>query len=220
MRTTTPARIAGPAVLIAAIAGALACGDLAPPSAPRLAAPDAGAQSKIQLGNHVRFPVLARTQRLRRNEVACRDMDPAATVDVTIALAKAGLKVTFPAGSVGESTEICLTAHAGRLLTYTFEPHGLHFQRPIQVEQDLSHTNAFHNPAVASTLVFGYLEDGVDVDVDADGVGEFAETFDTGVRGDAQNIAPELPSTATFETIHFSGYALASGKADTTTQKK
>jgi hypothetical protein len=122
--------------------------------------------------------------------------------------------VTFPVASVPAPTKICLRAEAGTLLTYTFEPHGLQFNRHITVEQNLHGTSAYHTPGIAETLTAGYLSDGVARDVDADGVAEFAETFQTRVFDDVRLPTKTSPTTATFRTTHFSGYALASGRAD------
>jgi len=224
MRNTSPARaVRTPAIIIAAIAGAIACGEAPPISAPsagatQLAAPQAVSAWKSSSGERLRMPVLARTRILRHDEVACRTLG-AASGDATIELRRAGLSVTFPAGSVPATTNICLIADAGRLLTYSFEPHGLQFTQPITVTQDLQHTTAWHDAALGAQLTGGYLEGGVAADVDAGGVGDFAELFTTSVYDDLRRENRDVPSVASFQTVHFSGYALASGKSDTTSTK-
>jgi hypothetical protein len=54
----------------------------------------------------------------------------------------------------------------------------------------------------------------VAVDVDTDGVAQFEETFATALYDDADAPTTTTPARASFSTLHFSGYALASGKAD------
>jgi hypothetical protein len=131
--------------------------------------------------------------------------------ETTINLKAAGLRVTFPVNSLAAPTSICLTAEAGALLTYTFEPHGLHFNAPIRVQQDLRGTTAFRNPLLTQGIVAGYLLNGVARGVDSEGVAQFYETFGTGLSDDA-DMATTTPTRATFSTLHFSGYALASGR--------
>jgi hypothetical protein len=130
----------------------------------------------------------------------------------TIALRTAGLRVSFPINSVSVPTHVCLTAHAGALLTYTFQPHGLQFDAPIVVQQDLRGTTAFHNPQLAERILAGYLLNGVTADVDVQGIGQFEETFSTAVFDDGDAPTRTTPARASFSTLHFSGYALASGK--------
>jgi hypothetical protein len=139
--------------------------------------------------------------------------------ETAIALEQAGLRVTFPAGSVSAPTKVCLTAHAGDLLTYTFQPHGLQFSAPIRVQQDLRGTTAFHNPRLATGMFAGYLLNGVAADVDVDGVGQFEETFSTVVLDDTDAPTSITPARAQFTTLHFSGYALASGRSGTDSTK-
>jgi hypothetical protein len=221
MNTTVLARARLAALLVAAVA-ALACGDAASLAAPQPLAPEGPSLSASHLphvphGGRLRIALLRRTKPLAADEVVCRYIDPARSNGDRISLRKAGLTVTFPAGSLPAPTNVCLTAQAGALLTYSFEPHGLRFNHRIEVEQKLHNTSAYHVPGLASSLTGGYLPDGVSEDVDDSGVGEFSETFNTKVFDDTHTPTKTLPSTATFHTTHFSGYALASGRIDTVT---
>lgn len=215
MRTAPLARQALRAALVLATTGALACGDTAPLSAPRRLSPDEALASRG--GHHrqrVRSSILRRVEPLAADEVSCRTVDPVRTRTASITLRRAGLRVSFPSGSVSTATEICLTAHAGSLLTYSFEPHGLQFAVPVQVHQDLRGTTAYRNSELARTIFAGYLPGGVMADVDVQGVGAFSETFTTSVYDDASRETQTSPASATFNTVHFSGYALASGRTD------
>jgi hypothetical protein len=213
MRKTIHTRRGGVAVLVIAVAGAIACSERAVPTAPAALAPVSPSAARGSDRGPVRAAVLRRVTPLRSDEVACRMIDPnGALGETTMALKAAGLRVSFPTNSVSAPTRICLTAHAGSLLTYTFQPHGLQFSVPIRVQQDLRKTTAFHNPALTEGILAGYLLNGVAVDVDADGVARFEETFATALSDDADAPTTTTPVRASFSTLHFSGYALASGK--------
>jgi hypothetical protein len=175
---------------------------------------------KGETKGRLRASILRRVRPLRSDEVSCRFIDPSrARGATTVALKAAGLRVSFPQTSMSAPTRVCLTAHAGDLLTYTFQPHGLQFNQPILVQQDLRGTTAFHHPLLAEGILGGYLLNGVAADVDADGVGQFEETFTTTVFDDGDLPTKTTPARATFSTSHFSGYALASGRAGTDSVK-
>jgi hypothetical protein len=215
MTTALLARHAARAALVLAIGSALACGDTAPLSAPERLSPRTAALSRGGHRQRVRVPILRRIEPLRADEVACRTIDPATIAgSVSIALPDAGLRVSFPEGSLPSTTRICLTAHAGSLLTYSFNPHGLQFGVPVQVQQDLRGTTAYKDRVMARTMIAGYLSAGVQADVDDQGVGTFAETFSTSMYDEAEKPTKTAPASVTFNTVHFSGYALASGHAD------
>jgi hypothetical protein len=158
--------------------------------------------------------IVRRTKPLDFNETACGTISPEGRPgsSTSISLKNAGLKVTFPTGAVSSPTYVCLTAHAGVLLTYSFYPHGLHFNTDVTVQQTLKGTTAFHNSTLASDLIGGYLANEVATDVDANGVGAFAQVFNVVGADEAGAATNVTPSTAKFYTNHFSGYALASGR--------
>jgi hypothetical protein len=157
--------------------------------------------------------IVRRTKPLALNETVCGQISPESRPGSTsLSLKNAGLKVTFPNGAVSSPTYVCLTAHAGVLLTYSFYPHGLHFNADVTVQQDLHGTTAFHNSTLASDLIGGYLANEVATDVDANGVGAFAQVFNVVGADEAGVTTNVTPMTAKFYTNHFSGYALASGR--------
>jgi hypothetical protein len=57
-----------------------------------------------------------------------------------IRLPRAGLTVVVPIGAVDRPTRITVTAPAGDLVGYDFQPHGLQFDRPLTITQDLLST--------------------------------------------------------------------------------
>jgi hypothetical protein len=219
MRKTAHTYRGGVAALIIAAAGAIACGDQMLPSAPALS-PSSPSMVRGEAKGRFRASILRRVRPLVADEASCRVVDPSrGRRETIVALKNAGLRVSFPVNSVSAPTRVCLTAHAGDLLTYTFQPHGLQFNVPILVQQDLRGTTAFHNPLLAQRILAGYLLNGVAADVDRDGVGQFEETFTTAVFDDGDAPTRTTPARASFSTLHFSGYALASGKAETDTVK-
>lgn len=83
--------------------------------------------------------VLERNRPLAEDEVVSRVIG---YYGGTIHLPEAGLTVTFPWGAVRSRTRITVTAPAGNLVGYHFEPHGLRFRRDVTVVQDLRGTEA------------------------------------------------------------------------------
>lgn len=204
--STRPVAILSCIALLAS-AGLVACGETSvQPTSELVNAPSVLAAARASSGNKLKAPVLRRTTRLRDDEIACA-MVPIAGKSVT--LDRAGLTVTFSPRSVSRDTYVCLVARQGDAVAYSFYPHGLHFDTPIQVQQSLKGTTAETDPALAASLFGGYLENDVDEDLDASGVGTIAQAFVTAVRSvpDARKLTA-VPSTAQFKTDHFSGYAL------------
>ncbi|MEP6731703.1 MAG: hypothetical protein ABJE10_13730 [bacterium] len=177
---------------------------------PQGASLDHGKLGDMGLAPVARAVIVRRTSKLTADETACAVVSP--LHGATISLKKSGLKVTFDQGAVSASTNICIVAPAGDLLTYNFLPHGLQFNSSIKVEQDLKLTNAHNNHLIQAALVGGYLANGIDTDVDLDGVGTFAQVFDVSDSDSGLPIAKVTSSSAKFYTNHFSGYALASGR--------
>lgn len=119
-------------------------------------------------------------------------------------LEEAGIALVVPPNALDRPVAITVIARKGDQLLYEFLPHGLEFARPVLVMQDIRETSAWPLSADAP-IVAGYLARGAD-DVDASGIARFAERFQlsTDFVG--------APFVA-FHTNHFSGYALASGRA-------
>ncbi len=200
------------ALLVAA--GLVACSESAvQPTSELIATPGSFAAARSANSGKYKAPVLRRTSQLRDDEIACAMIPRAGR---TVALSRSGLTVTFNAKSVSHDTYVCLVARSGDKMAYSFYPHGLRFDTPIDVEQTLTGTTADKDPALATSLFFGYLENDVDDDIDGDGVGTMAQVFASTIRiPSSARTASTVPASVRFSTDHFSGYALASGRTGT-----
>ena len=159
------------------------------------------------------YRLLTRDVPLLFNLATTECIAPSRNKTQSIKLLAAGVTLSFPPGAVLLKTCVTVTAYAGRYVVYDFQPHGMIFLQPVQIQQDLRVTNAYHDDAVMSQLVAGYLQNGLsDTDL-ASGLANFAELFLVYFIDAGMNLKKTSPTTARFYTHHFSGYALASGRA-------
>ncbi len=169
-----------------------ACSDLpTAPTAELQVAPQAGlvdgllgvVGGVVKVVGNVLSPVLGRSEPLRRDEVVSRWIGRDGG---TIELPNAGLTVTIPRGALSSTTRITVTAPAGDLLGYEFAPHGLQFNRPVTLTQEVTRRQ---------------LAEGLE-----------AMYFDGDLQPTVQvlEVLPVSASrlTATWHIEHFSGYAL------------
>lgn len=122
---------------------------------------------------------------------------------------EAGLFMYFPRGAVSADLVVTATAHAGKRVVYSFEPHGTRFNTPVWIVQEVRYTelNTPRSEKRRPKVWAGYLDDGL-ADVTEDGYGLFAEVFDAAYYGKGNE------ALAYFTTMHFSGYAMASGRRE------
>jgi len=158
-------------------------------------------------------PVLKRTTPLASNIVVSAVItrgNPGSAAQ-SIKIDAAGLKVSFPWNAVRVPTTIKITAYAGDLVSYSFEPHGIQFDTTIKVQQELKGTNAYKDDALRMSLAGGYLDDGL-ADINSDGTADISEVFPIYYNEtDPTGTTKLTPSVAKFETRHFSGYIIATG---------
>ena len=119
-----------------------------------------------------------------------------------IEVREAGLRVTVPAGAVSGPTRITVTALPGSLVAYEFQPHGIVFQVPITVRQDLGGTNWFRL-SNHSQMEAGYFPDASSIDA-ATGLVQVREFIPTVIDVNSRK--------AQFQVSHFSGYMLSTGR--------
>jgi hypothetical protein len=127
-------------------------------------------------------PVLTREDPLTRDEVVSETIG---RWGGTIRLPRAGLTVTVPPGALDGPTRITVRAPAGDLLGYEFAPHGLEFNRPVILTQEVSRRSA------ADGLEVVYFDGGLQPTV------EVLEVLPVAT----------LRDRAVFRIEHFSGYA-------------
>jgi hypothetical protein len=187
-------------LLIAAVTTALvaaACvstdNPVAPPSTPL--APSVADQSLLGLGGATTVTPLHRTTALSQSLSASANIGP---LGGTLAIPGAGILVVIPPLAVPKTQTITVTATAGSNVAYEFAPHGLKFNLPLVVTQDLSGTDASKTGSIDPlTLFAGYYPDSTNVT-------SITEQLNVNI-----NLLNQL---ATFTVWHFSGYILASGR--------
>jgi hypothetical protein len=108
----------------------------------------------------------------------------------TIRLEEAGLTVRVPMGALRGYTRITVTAPAGDLVGYYFAPHGLQFERPLTVSQDLFGTEGL---GLLNGLSVAYFEGDLEPSVTA------LESLPLWL----------LRLLGIFQVEHFSGYVIA-----------
>ena len=116
-----------------------------------------------------------------------------------LSLPQAGLTLVVPAGAVSSLTHFSVTSVSGRFVAYDFEPHGMHFAVPLEIQQDLRDVG--HRPG--DVLVGGYFANDSQLD-ESRGTALVDETLATQLDVSRNQ--------ASFPVRHFSGYMLASGR--------
>ena len=123
-----------------------------------------------------------------------------------INIKEAGGKIDFPPGALRERTHITMTAKAGWNVAYEFEPHGISFDKPVKVQQDLKYTLA-DGGKNAKNLTAGYYSKDLN--------GSFLDPWKFFARvSELRHVDvdhPANPRVAKFYVYHFSGYLMSSG---------
>lgn len=195
---------------IGALGIASACGIesvSAPTRAARVASALGGAARADEVGRDEKRTVVALARRapLEHDISAIATIGPAGG---TIAIDDAGVTVVFPPGALTKVTEITMTAKAGSAVAYEFRPHGITFEVPVLVAQDLTYTRV--TGGLLRGLQAGYYNQAFD-SIFVDSTKSLARV--TELR-DARLDPSGHPRTATFYISHFSGYIMSSGFAD------
>ena len=189
---------------VALVTTLIACGERPAPTAPGLTTFDAPAQL-LRAGNAKQAKVLGRANRLKHDVSASALISPAGGF---LGIAEAGLLVYFPRGAVSQSVVVTVTAQRGKDLVYSFEPHGLTFNVPIVVAQELSFSAYSRKQGESSPEVQGGYLAGGTADIDASGTASLAEAFPVRYREYAGR------TYLLFTTTHFSSYTFASGRCE------
>jgi hypothetical protein len=109
-----------------------------------------------------------------------------------------GFTLVVPRGAVDSKTTFQLTAIAGDLVAYEFEPHGTTFRVPLQATQKLRDTN--FQVRLLSSLIAGYFEERSQL-LDRNGNVKLDELI--------QGLTLPLTGEFKWKIDHFSGYIVA-----------
>lgn len=186
--------VAAGCVAVALVGCSASEGPLAPPP-PRA---DAGLVSSL-LG--VLFP----TNGVTRNTPLDHDITSGARIGSaggTISVPGTGFSLVIPRNAVSVPTDFVVTAKAGRLVAYEFEPHGTKFPVALHFVQDLRGTSA-GGLLGGLTLGLGYFANSSQLDQQA-GTGVVSELLDATVN--------LLTGQFRADIRHFSGYMVSSGR--------
>jgi hypothetical protein len=149
----------------------------------------------LGLGNPIEVTPLQRTTPLASSISTSATVGP---LGGTLSLPGAGLLVVVPPLALSSRQTITVTAVAGSNVAYEFAPHGLKFNLPLVVTQNLGVTQASRNGLVSPLSLFaGYFPDSTKPTL-------ITESLNVNVN--------LLNQVATFSVWHFSGYILASGR--------
>ena len=119
------------------------------------------------------------------------------TDGAVLSIPSLGISVTIPAGAADNPMTISMTALAGDVVALEFEPAGTKFKLPLVVSQDLSLTKWAGAP-----FDVVYFKKSGDVDEISKRI-KWTEIIPATLSG----------TTATFNVMHFSGYAVAAGRS-------
>jgi len=188
--------------LVAVVAAACVSTDIpTAPSGPAVSVPteateaNASLTSLLGLANPIQVTPLQRTTPLANSVSTSATIGP---LGGALALPSAGLLVVVPPLALSSKQTITVTAVAGSNVEYEFAPHGLKFNLPLVVTQNLGLTQASRNGLVNPLSLFaGYFPD---------------STKPTSITEQLNVNVDLLNSVATFTVWHFSGYILASGR--------
>ena len=118
-----------------------------------------------------------------------------------------GARIVFPPGALSSPARITMTAKAGWNVAYEFSPHGISFNAPVTVQQDLNWTSfASDNGGMVRA---GYYQDSLSGAL----VGPSLTIARVSELRRVDLDRPLNPCIATFYIYHFSGYLMSSGFA-------
>jgi hypothetical protein len=194
-------------VSLAATLAVAACADTAPsPLAPDAAAPQPAAPSALLgglLGGSAQQVVGTEWQTpLAQNLTATASIGALGGV---IELPATGLRVIVPPGAVLRQTQFGVTALAGKIVAYDFQPAGTRFIVPLIVTQSAAKVRTTAPSSLLTVLRPGYFQSATDLD-QSSGTVRVAELLPP--------ISLNLLGNLTFTVSHFSGYIVCWGRSD------
>jgi len=183
---------------------------VAPPASSTLAAPTVDSASQDLLGLGGLVGGLTNALGLTNANGVLRKTPLASNITVrktigrsggVLSIPAAGVSVVVPAGALNGDTQITMTARAGYLLAYDFEPHGVKFNVPLVFNQSLNNTNV--GLLTPLSLKLGYYSD-------PSLLGKTTALVSELIQG----VTSILTRTFTAPIKHFSGYIVICGRSD------
>jgi hypothetical protein len=117
--------------------------------------------------------------------------------------AAVGLSIVIPRGAMTSTQLITVTALAGSPVAYKFEPHGLQFERPVLLTQNLRGTTV--GGLLSLPILSGAYFATDRLELDENGLAAVTEILPA--------LTSLLTKTVSFPIEHFSGYIVASGRS-------
>ncbi len=173
-------------------------------TAPAATSPDLLGTVGTVVGTVTSTLKLTTTTGLQRTEALASPITIRQTIGAAggiLSIPAAGVTVTVPRGALEASTVITMTARAGTLVAYDFEPHGITFAKPLVFNQSLKGTNA--TLLSAPFLRLGYYED-------PSLLGQTTAVVTELIGG----LFNALNWTFTAPIRHFSGYVVSCGRGE------
>jgi hypothetical protein len=191
-------------VTVGVAALAVACGD--GPSGPTAGSLTSDAKPSLDRGNQALTPAqgLLRTTPLAHDVVVVKTI-PSGGGGISVPGTDFQLQV--PNGAfAGKSMTITITAYAGNVVAYDFQPHGFVFLKPLKAVQQLGHTNwkSFNLPAgFYANWAGAYFAKPNQIDLST-GQALINEFMPGGVNVGGATMSWTIP--------HFSGYMVSTGR--------
>ena len=200
MKSLSGVRLATALVAIGLVSAG--CSDTPPPSAPYTPTVSADKGKSVTTAT----TTLAWKNTLKNDESASMLITPMGGI---VMIGKLGLALSFAPGAVSKPVTVTIRAYKGSNIVYGFEPHGLVFNAPVLLTQQLGQTNAYDNAALANTMIGAYVPNDT-LDIDASGTAHVTEIFPASTQALLVSGLKKL-NIASFNVPHFSGYILSGG---------
>lgn len=147
------------------------------------------------------LPPIERTTPLAEDVTWSFDAGP---LGATSSNAAVGLTIAIPAGALTSVQRVTITALAGDAVAYKFDPHGLVFERKVQLTQSIKGTTA--DEELLPALCGAYFATDR-LELTADGLASVTELLSA--------VVDPFGRIVSFYIEHFSGYIVASGRTET-----
>lgn len=128
----------------------------------------------------------------------------------TISIPQAGMTITFAPGAVSAPTTITATANAGGYYAYSFQPHGIQFNAPVVITQDMRYAQTTGLLGGLLSVKGGYMADGISDLNQSTGTVSVSEQLPAATTYKTDSTGTVYPVT-TYTVKHFSGYILTGG---------